>query len=675
MRRLWAVVNRKRKGAAANRKGATERRKPVVLKTHWKWRLLFVFAVIGGVICAIYATWASFYDLKALTAMPQRTLVYDYKGQPFGRLAGQDRVTVPIEKVSPHFVNALLAREDTRFYSHVGIDPYGIARAVVRNAISGRAMQGASTLTQQLARNSFTLGGKNLHRKLLEAFVSLRIEWNFSKREILESYVNRIYFGSGYWGVETASQAYFGKPSAQLTLSEAGILAGLIRSPQRFSPFRNPEGSLIQRDTVLGRMAELGMISQQEAEAAKQEPLRLNEERRLTAEQNYATDLIEQELSMLLDDDQIAAGGLRVFTTIDPVLQKAAQESLDRHLTAIEGRKGFRHPRRAAFKPADQSGTPYLQGAVVVIDHRTGGLRAIVGGRDFGESRFNRALLSSRQVGSTFKPFVYAEAYARGVVNPGSPVSDGPIRRREIAKAPTWRPGNSDGTFRGTLPAEEGLILSRNTMSARVGNLAGLGNVRKMGAAMGLGELPDFPSIYLGAFESSLKNMTLAYAALAAEGVKHPMRVIDVVQNPEGKVIYRSKKGGQRVFPRRIARMVTDGLAKAMARGTGSGSAYKGWAAGKTGTTNDFRDAWFIGYHRTLTCGVWVGLDQPAQIMPKGYGATLALPVWGEVMKASLGETADAGPPASKKAKEKKSDAPLGRRVLRSFRDFFERGQ
>lgn len=656
-----------RRGAAA----ASEKRWRL-LRPRWALRLVALGLLAGVLVCGVYAFWASFYDLAGLKSMPQRTLVYDYQGRPFSRLAGEDRITIPGEQVAPAFVEALLVREDSRFYHHFGVDPIGIARAVVRNALHFHAKEGASTLTQQLARNSFSLGGRNLHRKLLEAFVAIRIELHLSKEEILECYMNRIYFGSGFWGVETASRAYFGKSSAKLTLSEAAILAGLIRSPNRFSPFRNPEGALSQRDTVLGRMRQLGYITEAEETAARAEPLRLAEVRPPGAEQNYVIDNIEQELALILDDDQLAEGGLRVFTAIDPQIQQAAQSALDEELTRIESTKGYAHLKRADFVfDPKKSATPYLQGAVMVIDNATGGIRAMVGGRDYAQSRFNRALLSYRQVGSTFKPFVYAAAYSSRVITPGSPISDGPIRRGEIRNAPNWKPGNSDGSFRGVLPAADGLILSRNTMSVRVGNRAGIDAVCRLAQGAGLNRLPRFPSVYLGSFDATLKEMTSAYTIFPNRGMRREPYLIDQVLDPTGRLLYRAPHRQSRVLDARAAASVDDALHKVVERGTASGAHIRGNAAGKTGTTNDYRDAWFIGYTPALTCGVWVGLDKPARIMDRGYGATLALPVWVRVVNTPASPASPAAEVVRAKATPETRKA-LPVRVLRSVQHFFE---
>jgi penicillin-binding protein 1A len=638
---------------------------------------MFLMLLAGAAVCAIYAPWAGLYDLHQLNVMPQRTWIYDYQGKPFSRRAGEDRVITPIDKVSKHFINALLAREDSRFYKHHGVDPVGIARAIFRNVIHLHAREGASTITQQLARNSFDLGGRNLHRKLLEAFLALRIERNCAKGQILESYVNRIYFGSGLFGVDTASRAYFGKPSARLTLGEAAVLAGLIRSPNRFSPFKNLEGSLKQRDTVLDRMASLGMISQAQADQAKAQPVTVSNSRPPGAGDGYAIDLIEDDLSLNLDSDQLAEGGLRVYTTLDPALQKTAEAALDAELTKVEERPGYAHPRRADFHPDGPAKTPYLQGAVLVLDNQTGGIRAIVGGRNYAESNYNR-VYAKRQVGSTFKPFVYAAAYATGAVTPATPISDGPIAPRELHSSSNWSPGNSDGTFRGVMSAEEGLILSRNTMSVRVGDRAGLDAVRKVAEDAGLGSVPSFPSIFLGSFESRLRDMVSAYTVFPNGGVRRQPYLIEHVEDAKGNVIYRAPSLEYPVLPPSVCSMVTSGLQKVMQRGTGASADFHQPAAGKTGTTNDYKDAWFIGYTRSLTCGVWVGLDDPATIVARGYGAALSLPVWCDVMNAASNRYAaqpfdvseipsEANPSGTRKK-------PFPGRLLNSFRHLFGGG-
>lgn len=611
-------------------------------KTGFKFKLFLFLLFTGLVVCAVYAVWAQTFDIKEVEQMEERSAVYDMDGKYYTRLKGQNRVLVDLNDVSPLFIKALLAREDTRFYQHHGVDPIGIARAIVRNIIHLHAREGASTITQQLARNSFPLGGKNLHRKLLEAFVAWRIERNYTKKQILEFYVNRIYFGPGFYGIETASQIYFDKHARNLTLGESAMLAGLIRGPARFSPFKNPKGALAQRDTVLDRMAELKMIPRSEADAAKKKPLSIARHRAPSAQDNYAMDAVVRDLDLVLTDDQIEEGGLRVYTTIDPQLQRAAQAAVDSQLRKVEQRSGYPHPKRSDYTAEMREArepTPYLQGALIAVDNRTGGIRAIVGGRDFAESTFNRALLAPRQIGSTFKPFVYAAAFEKGL-SPLDPIDDSPIRPGEIRGAGNWNPSNSDGTNKGMMPAQEGLIQSRNTMSVRIGNIAGIPAVQAIAAGVGLGKIPAVPAIYIGSFETTLRDLTTAYTIFPNQGIHKQTYIIERIDDGYGDVLYQAPHitTPAPAIPPQICGEITGVLQQVLDHGTAAASRSLGFnkiAAGKTGTTNDYRDAWFVGYTKSLTCGVWVGLDKPETIIAHGYGSALALPIWVEAMNAA----------------------------------------
>ena len=606
----------------------------------WHWLLLPVLAciaLVAGVACFFWLE-ASRFDIRKLGDMPQRATVFDMDGSQYSQLrASENRVVVPVEKVSKNFLQALVAREDARFYSHPGVDPRGIARAVVRNVSRRRASEGASTLTQQLARNSLPLGGKTLSRKVLEAFVALRIEQHYTKQQILGLYVNRIYYGGGLYGIETASQAYFGKPSADLDLSESAMMAGLIRSPNRFSPLNNLKAATRERDTVLGRMQTLGMITPSQVERARSEEIKVNRNRTLIAgQENYAMEGVQNELSSLLTDEQTDEGGLKIYTTIDPKMQELATQAMEAQLAKIENSRGYEHPKKGQNPDADQSkGTDYLQGALVLIDNREGAIRALVGGREYQRGGYNRATQAERPVGSTFKPFVYTVAWQRGLL-PGARVSDGPIQPGELPDAPTWAPGNSDGTFGGVLAAEAGLIRSRNTMSVRVGELVGLDAVRKLGAEAGLDDdIPASPTIYLGTFPTTLRKLTEAYTLFPNFGLHKGAYFIERVDDADGTTIYRAPHGTSRVLQPGSAWMTHAVMEKVVTQGTAAEARKLGFtkpAAGKTGTTNDFRDAWFVGYTTSLTCGVWVGLDHNETIMAKGYGAALALPVWCQVM-------------------------------------------
>ncbi len=627
-------------------------------------KLGFAALLLWMTVGLFYYLWALTFDLSTIGQMPQRSSIYDRTGTFYSRTMGENRVVVPYDKVSPNFVKALISREDSRFYEHHGVDPVGIARAAVRNLLLGGMKQGASTITQQLARNSFPLGGKNMNRKFLEAAMAFRIEMEMSKEQILELYMNRIYFGSGLYGVEAASQAYFGRPASAMSLSQAALLAGLIRSPNRLSPFNNLPASIKQRDVVLGRMEELELITHADHEKALREKIRPPERRLVNPLNSWAVDAILRELEQVVSPTQIDNGGLRIDTSIDAGLQNAAEQAMSRRLAEVEARPDFhqQHSRpkpvsRTKGKPAKSppTATPApepqepLQGALIAIDNASGGITAIVGGRNFTESTYNRALVATRQIGSSAKPFVYEEAFRAGVISPDTPVSDARLTQAELpARSPAYDPQNSDGTFGGDLPAKEGLIHSRNTMSVRVGLRAGLGPVASIIEKLGLAEdVPRYPSICLGSFESTLRNVTVAYTALATGGQRVHPHFIEQVTDADGKVLFRATRDRIPVLDPAAAKTTTGILCEVLTRGTAAKAAAFGLrkpAAGKTGTTDRFVDAWFIGYTQGLTCGVWVGFDRPKTIMKGGYGAELALPIWVDVMQSSAANRYAAGP-------------------------------
>lgn len=604
-------------------------------------RLLLACGLLWALVGGFYLAWAWTFDLGKVGRIPESSLVIDRNGEVYTRLAGENRRTVPFAEVSPYFVRALVAREDSRFFDHFGVDPVGIARAALRNLSAGGVRQGGSTLTQQLARNSFPLGGQNIHRKILEAALALRMEAVLSKEEILTHYMNRIYFGSGLFGIETASRAYFGKPAAELDLAEAALLAGLVRSPNRLSPFRDPQGATEQRNIVIRQMESLGLVSAEEADKARAERLRLADAKPAAPQEDWAMEQLWKELEKVLPQDVIDGAGLKIHATLDGRMQRAAAESIEAQLQAVEARAGYPHPTKKGtphVDPQGRGGTPYLQAAAMAIDNRSGGIRVLVGGRDFAASKYNRAFFAERQVGSAVKPFVYATAFAAGL-DPDAPISDNPIQPGELPTAfANYRPSNSDDTYRGSLPARDGLILSRNTMSVRVGMLAGVDRVRECVMAAEISDdVPRSPVMFLGSFSGTLRSLATAYAALANDGIASAPHILDRVESAEGRVLYRHRGSTRRILPAGAARTTASVLREAMTRGTGAVAkafGYKGKAAGKTGTTNDYRDAWFIGFDVLTTCGVWVGFDQPRQIVERGYGATLALPIWVKIMNA-----------------------------------------
>jgi penicillin-binding protein 1A len=609
----------------------------------WKIALLLIFLGGGLSVLLFYGAWAQTFDMKQVGKMPERNTVFDVDGKIYSRLAGANRLRVSLKEVSPFFIDALLVREDTRFFQHSGVDWRGVLRALVRDIASRSVKEGASSITMQLARNSLPLGGRTISRKLLEAMVAFRIEREFTKEQILELYVNRIYFGSGCYGVETASQAYFGKPALKLDLSEAALLAGLIRSPNRFSPLKNPEGATIQRDTVVDRMQQLKKITAAQAQEAKMTKVTSRPKRMSLIQENYAMDAVQRDLNLLLTQDQIDNGGLYIYTTLDANVQGAATQALETQLAKIEKQSNFRHPKKASYTPREDSldaAMPYLEGAVVVIDNASGGIRALVGGRDYAQSKFNRALPpANRQLGSSFKPFVYTLAFMHGLL-PGAAMSDGPILPGEITGAGNWSPGNSDGTYGGIQPVSYGLVHSRNTMSVRVGEFAGLDDTQKTAATVGLNQsVPRGAAIYIGSFETNLKDLTAAYTVFPNAGIRKQAYIIERIDDPDHTPIYRAAHLSMPALDPSATWMTSQLMEDVINRGTAASARAAGFklpAAGKTGTTDDYKDAWFLGYTSSLTCGVWVGFDRPTTIVSRGYGSALALPVWTQIMtKAS----------------------------------------
>lgn len=625
--------------------------RPASLWSWWKGVILrgligmgIMGCLTGAVVLGVYSQLAKSYDLTELGEMPERTVVVDSKGQVIGRLHGEDRIVVSLAEVSPWFIKALLAREDTRFYRHSGIDFIGVARAMIRNVKDRRIVQGASTLTMQLARNSYPdLDDRSFHRKLLEMMLARRIEKAVGKDQILEHYINRIFFGPGLWGIQRASQVYFGKHASQLTLSEAALIAGIIRSPSRFSPFRNFDGAIKERNDVLGRLVEVGAISAAEEIAARYEEVILRGGAVFQSQGGYALDLVKRDLDLILEEKDLREGGLRVVTTLDKDLNEWAETALDRRLREVEKTPGYAHPKKADYDEAWDNTTtavemPYLQGAVTLLNNETGGVLAIVGGRDYKQSKFNRASNGARQIGSTVKPFVYAAGIQAGWM-PGTLVSDDPLKPGEISGAePTWNPGNSDGRFSGLQPMTAGLVQSRNTMTIRVGNQAGLERVMQTLGDVGLPSgQQSTPQVFIGNVTGNAYQVASAYATFPNEGLRKRPFLIDQILDKNGKVLFKTgvmevdalSPGVSHVIRRMLAQVVDQGPAAVLRSEYG----FKDPAGGKSGTTNGYRDAWFAGYTQAITAAVWIGFDRAVTIVDEGYGNKLALPVWADVMK------------------------------------------
>ena len=601
------------------------------------------------ILAVIYGFRSQHYDLAKIHAMPQRSIIRDRMGVEIGRIHGEKRSIVPLTQVSEFFRKAILAREDERFYQHGGIDPIGIVRAALKNLQGKR--EGASTITQQFASDIYQLKSgekrgdtvRQIDRKLLEMALAFRLEAAYTKDELLEAYINQINWGRQIKGIGEASRIYFEKHPSELTLSQSALLAGIVRGPDSFNPFRSIEAATRERNTTLERMVVAEAITREQADAAKLEPIEVRPKWRRESRESHAMDAIRNDLELILEKQNIELGGLEIITTIDSRIQKVGEEALERKLHSVEKIRGYRHPTRDAWRklPEEKRKEPtYLQGAAVVVENRSGAILAVIGGRDASESRFNRAKDAKRQLGSIFKPFVYLASFDKGL-DPDTSISDGPIQAGEIRGGGTWRPDNSDGTFGGMQPVSYGLVRSRNTMSVRVGNHAGLRKVKEVAGMAGFSTpMPERPASFLGSWEASPWEVATAYTIFPNEGMRYRPYLIAEIKDREGNVLYSTLPLSYQSASADSALAVSRILKEVTSYGTAASVKSLGFAkpsGGKTGTTNDFKDAWFAGYSSALTCAVWVGFDTPKKTFEGGFGSVLSLPVWAEIMKAADG--------------------------------------
>ncbi len=571
---------------------------------YWALTLSIWGAIGGGALAVYYGSQLPPIDQLAVPKRPPNIAILSMDGELLANRGDTGGAAIRISDLPPYLPKAFIAIEDRRFYAHWGVDPLGVARALLRN-VSGRGgMQGGSTLTQQLAKNLFLTQERTLSRKIQEAILALWLEHKYSKDQILELYLNRVYFGSGAYGVEAASERYFGHSAKTATLSEAAVLAGLMKAPSKLAPDRNPEGASERAAQVIAAMAQEGFISQAMAKAALAHPARARKEMG-AGSINYAADYV---MDML--DDTVGAidQDIVVTTTIDPRLQAIAEGALKEELD----RKG------AKFNVS--------QGAIVSIDPN-GAIRALVGGRDYSESQFNRAVSARRQPGSAFKPFVYLAGLEHGLT-PETVREDGPLDIKG------WRPENYSREYFGPVTLTRALSLSLNTVAVRVGLEVGPKTVAKTAHRLGVqSELQANPSIALGTSEVTPLELVSAYAPFANGGIGVQPHIIMRVKTAAGKTLYqrRAASFGRVVEPQHVA-MMNVMMQETLATGTARKAELPGWpAAGKTGTSQDFRDAWFIGYTSRLVTGVWLGNDDSTPTK-KASGGNLPVEIWSRYM-------------------------------------------
>jgi 1A family penicillin-binding protein len=570
----------------------------------------------------------------------EASVVLDRDGTEIGKVFLVHRVVVPVDSLPEHVPAAFVAIEDRRFWDHGGVDWPRVVGAIFRNVQTMEMGEGFSTITMQLSRNLFPdqlpAAEKTIWRKFGEMRVAREIERRYDKTDILELYINQIYFGNGAWGIQAAAQEYFGKDATELTVAEAALLAGVPQAPSRANPRADLEAAVRRRNVVLDRMAEQGLVPAEQVERARQEDPRLARRRTRTEDTGaYFVEEIRRRLEPYMGE-ALYTGGLRIHTTMDLALQEIAERELERQLRAIEnGAFGtFRHPRRGG-ESSDESGTAYLQGALVVMDARRGEVLALVGGRDFTESQYNRATQARRQMGSAFKPFVYAAALSRGYP-PTFRLDDAPMRM-VLSDGQVWSPVNYGGDYAGQVTMRTALAQSRNVATVRLSEQIGIRAALDMAERMGLdGPLPAVPSVVLGAAEANLLDLVAAYTPLATLGMHAEPRMITRVVDRRGRVLWEELVRTRRALEPPVAFLTTSILEDVVNRGTATAVravGFQGPAAGKTGTTNDAADAWFIGYTPAVVTGVWIGFDRRTTIVARASGGTLAAPVWGRVMR------------------------------------------
>ena len=599
------------------------------------------------------------FDLNKLEQMESASVILDRNGKIFGQIYVENRETVPYEQLPADLINAVVAVEDAKFYQHHGYDLLGIIRAALKNFTAGHVRQGASTITQQLARNSFSLKERTFRRKLLEIFLSQRIEDQFGKQKIMELYLNRIYFGGGLYGAEAAARGYFAKPAREMSLAECATLAGLIKSPNRLSPWTDRANSREVRDYALDRMRDLGFISRERCAAARAEQIAIGN-RQNAQGQTYAVDYIRQQVIAAVGWNRAMNEGFRIRTTIDVDLQKAAEDSLRTHLEAIEQRPDYNHQTYAAyaasFKKAkanatmsDQPTPEYLQGAIIGLDNASGDIMVLAGGRDFEHNQYNRALQARRPAGTAMLPFVYAAAFEKGMY-PGSLVEDSPLDNRAVMIGGTtgilgeWGPESSDNRYEGAMTARQAMAKSKNGATVRIGMDAGVDAVLQLSTSAGIrSQLRHFPATFLGSSEITLAELALAYTIFPNGGWRpNAPHILDRIEEKDGTLVWDAKQENIRklVMKPETAYEVHSCLVDALQSGTGKAAftqfgLKKIPAAGKTGTAYDFTDALFAGYDSNFTCAVWAGFDKPQKIYRGAFGRELALPVWVDIMNAA----------------------------------------
>lgn len=689
----------KRRSAAENRRRQRADRKPSGTGSRFKCCLLMVMLfgiitalVLGGggyfvfqMVTDKYQKYAESFDLNEINNLEHPCIIYDRNGEEIGRIFDENRSYVPFDKISPHLINAVVAQEDKSFWTHSGFDPVGILRAAKETiAARGEANQGASTITQQLARNAYDLerrvqamGGDKYERKIIEIFLAMRIEKTYDKRQIMEFYLNRVYFGRGYYGIRAAALGYFGKEPADLTVRESASIAALIKNPENFNPVRNPDLNFRWRNDVLDRMQRSGYLTAEDAERVKKQPLELNP-KPLKRNTSFLHALVQQQAISIFQDPErgaeiVKTAGIRIYTTIDKAMQEAAESSLNTQLQTIENRSDFDHVR---FEERDDPRCQqhrYVDGAVYAVDNATGGVLVYVGGRSFARDNFDIIESGRRPVGTAMLPFLYMSAIENGY-SPCSRLVDDAMDNRLAGIGGTegvlgeWGMEVSKGRYLDSVTLRQALQWSKIAASARLG--IALTSDPKLCAKpfvntlINCGITPPprnpsstearpqyYPRVFLGTEPVSLREMVLAYTIFPNAG-KRPVApyVITKITDSSGNILWENPRSIKPVMTRstqpctafRLHSIMRDALLKGASQRVQPFLPDDFRGAVKTGTNYDFADNALFGYTSSLTCGVWIGfLNDHHAIYPEAFSSDTCGPILGAVFKAADGRYKD----------------------------------
>lgn len=585
---------------------------------------LLTSSIVAGGLVGLAISFRNLPDVRQIKNFfpSETTYIYDIKGKLLSSVHGEaNREVVPLNRISPNLKRAVLASEDGHFYQHHGINPSGVGRAIVVNMIAGGVKEGGSTITMQLVKNLFLSQKRAFTRKLAEAVLAIRLEQILEKNEILEMYLNQVYWGHNNYGVQTAARSYFNKSAEVLTLGESAMMAGLIQAPEEFSPFASMEKAKQKQKEVLGRMRDLNWITQKEYDNALKEKIKLGKIRSFQGSAlPYITNTVAHEIvkDKDLGREKLLKGGMRIQTTVDAKFQKMAEETVSKWHERLRGQ-----------------GLSKNQMALVAVDPRTHFIKALVGGVDSKASEFNRATQAQRQPGSSFKPFVYYAAFATGKYGPDSTVIDAPVGYRD---GNGWYyPRNYDGGFSGAMSIRTALAQSRNIPVIKLGKAVGMNKVVDTCRTLGImSPMEPVTSLPLGAIGVTPLEMASAYATFANYGWQSPTTVIARITDSTGNVIRDNTPKPKQVLDPWASAAIIDTMQSVITSGTGKNAAIGRPAAGKTGTTSSEKDIWFVGTVPQLTTAVWVGRDDNRQLSSGATGGVMVAPIWRDFMTQAL---------------------------------------